>query len=461
MPDSRTTEERLRSWLDSNQVQRERLCAQLLSLLGQYSHVEPRRPKGGPDGARDIQAVYNGHLAVWGAVGFRNSAKDDNEDKNWVRKKFKDDLQAAQEQRSDLKGFVFFTNVDLTPGEQDELKEHAKGKGLAHIDIFIRERLRLVLDSIEGWGYRLQFLDIEMSREEQLAFFDRFGARLESLFERQRVELREQQKAIDDKLRRIEFLHDCVKPVLGASFFVTLKQPLTPEQLGHFRILLRAINLYVSDPHPTIWFGARDGYSTWHSGQTKTPLFGVKTLVWSCNPDHTIQATVIGATGRVGQRIDAWGHLYGKGPCHTLGDFDRLTINIYVTKSLVEHLAYVGFSVNNYLLIGVPGEHIATAEQLFGTQHSRVGEVEWAEELTPEEMQIEWVELCIKGPDAGVPIDRDHPPFDFQRAEPWNTDFEAYTPIKEQLTAWTDDEMTDAELGAAPDRRGTTALPGS
>jgi hypothetical protein len=178
--------------------------------------------------------VYSGHLEVWGAVGFRNSANDDNEDKNWVRKKFKDDLQAAQEQRSDLKAFVFFTNVDLTPGEHDELREHAKGKGLAHIDIFIRERLRLVLDSIEGWGYRLQFLNIEMSREEQLAFFDRFGARLESLLEKQRVELREQQKGIDDKLRRIEFLHDCAKPIRSASFFLALKQPLTPRAIGPF-----------------------------------------------------------------------------------------------------------------------------------------------------------------------------------------------------------------------------------
>jgi hypothetical protein len=202
----------------------------------------------------------------------------------------------------------------------------------------------------------------------------------------------------------------------------------------------------VSDPNPTIWFGARDAYLTWHSGETKTPLFGVKTLVWSCNPDQKIQATVIGATGRVGQRIDAWGHLYGKGPCRTLADFDRLTINVYVTKPLVEHLVYVGFSVNNYLLIGVPDEHFATAEQLFGSQHARVGEVEWAEELTPEEMQIEWIELFIKGPDAGVPIDTDQPPFALRRAEPWDTDFESYTPIREQPTPETDEQVTDPEL---------------
>ena len=118
MADSRTTDERLRNWLDS-QMQRERLCAHLLPLLGQYSKVEPRRPKGGPDQGRDLQAIYLDELPVWAAVGFRNSARDDNADKRWVRKKFKDDLERALKERADLKGFVFLTNVDLTPRENE------------------------------------------------------------------------------------------------------------------------------------------------------------------------------------------------------------------------------------------------------------------------------------------------------------------------------------------------------
>lgn len=303
-----------------------------MPLLGSYSHVEPRRPKGGPDGARDLQAIYSDQLPVWGAVGFRNSAKDDNGDKKWVRDKFKDDLQSALKENPALKGFVFFTNVDLTPVKQNELRNYAKGKGIGHVDIFIRERLRLVLDNIEGWGYRLQFLEIEMFREEQLAFIERYGARLELLLEKQRTELRKKQREIDEKLRRIEFWHDCSRITRDASFFVTLNKLCTPEELGHFRILLCAINLYETDPHPSIWFGARDSYAAWHSEGREVPLFGVKTIVWSHNPDEKIQNTIIDAIGRVGQRIDAWGHFYGKGPCRTLGNFDRLKIRVCVTK---------------------------------------------------------------------------------------------------------------------------------
>jgi len=59
------TEERLRSWLDSKQVDRERMCLALLTLDQRFANPRPRRPKGGPDGARDIEVVFNG-METWG-----------------------------------------------------------------------------------------------------------------------------------------------------------------------------------------------------------------------------------------------------------------------------------------------------------------------------------------------------------------------------------------------------------
>lgn len=430
MADSRLTEERLRGWLDSNQVQRERLCAQLLPILGPYSHVEPRRPKGGPDGARDLQAVFNDQFVIWAGVGFRNSAKDDKEDKAWVKKKFTDDLCAAMEENKSLQGFVFLTNIDLTPREQDELKDLAIAKRLGHVAVFIRERLRLALDSVEGWGYRLQFLEIEMTREEQLTFIDRFGVRLENLLERQRAELAERQLDIEAKLRRIEFLHDCGKPVRGASFIVVLDKPYTPAELGHFRILLRARNFYERDPHPTLWLGARDAYATVHAANNRMVLFGVKTIAWSCSPDESIQSTVTGGGQLDGSQIDAWAHMYRRGPFKTLGDFDRLAINVFVTKPLAPLIQCVALVVNDYQLMAVEATHLATLVEILGPQYGYLGPVEWMEELSPEERTVEWEELRVKGPDAGVPIDADHPPFGYHRAESWDTHFEEYTPLK-------------------------------
>lgn len=90
MPRNRLTDERLRTWLDSNQQSRERMCAQLFPLLGNYDQVTPRQPGGGPDGGRDLQAIFTPeNKEVYGAVGFRNSASDSSQDKSGLSQSLK------------------------------------------------------------------------------------------------------------------------------------------------------------------------------------------------------------------------------------------------------------------------------------------------------------------------------------------------------------------------------------
>src|SRR5262249_3652345 len=141
MSDTRFTEERLRTWV-LGQYDRERMCAGILSLDRRFSNVKPRRPKGGPDGGRDIEATFDGRETVWGAVGFRANATDDNDDKKWVEKKFKDDLKSAKEENPSVRGFVFFTNIDLTPSEVRDLVGYAKDQGMQFVEVFNREALR-------------------------------------------------------------------------------------------------------------------------------------------------------------------------------------------------------------------------------------------------------------------------------------------------------------------------------
>jgi hypothetical protein len=69
------TDIRLRSWLDTNQRDREQMCRSVLTLDPHYSDVRPRHPTGGPDGGRDIEAIFDSDRVAYGAVGFHNSAK--------------------------------------------------------------------------------------------------------------------------------------------------------------------------------------------------------------------------------------------------------------------------------------------------------------------------------------------------------------------------------------------------
>ena len=379
----------MRTWLDS-QAQRERLCAHLLPLLGPYSNVEPRRPKGGPDGARDLQAVYNNQIPVWGAVGFRSNANDGNADKRWVKKKFGDDLRAALAENPSLKGFAFLTNVDLTPAEQDRLKQPAKTKGLVHVDVFIRERLRLALDNVEGWGFRLQFLEIEMSREEQLAFLDRFGARLETLFERQRLELEQRQMGIDDKLRRLEFLHDYQKPTLWATFVVLFNKSLTPDEIGSFRVALHLRKQRDVPAPSSFWIAAADHYVTAHIGGSDTRLWGTRELTWTKTPDAAtdgVMTQFMPAIGGLGARALLPIATF----CPTLSDCDLIHYNIFVTRNIAPYIRFVGLNVNNYQLLGVTDKHFTAGD--VNNQYP----ADWPHTLRTEESD-QWAQIHFSYP---------------------------------------------------------------
>jgi hypothetical protein len=237
MEGPRLTEERLRHHLDSNQVMRERMCLALLPLLGPFTREQPRRPRGGPDGGRDIEAVYQGRTTIWGAVGFRNGGGSDDEARNAMEKKFKEDLDRALEENASLAGFVFFTNVDLTPSRRESLVRYAHGKNVMIVDIFDMERLRHALDSPEGLIARLQYLEIPMSTTEQAALVGKFGSQLQhavtTRFDR-----------VEQTLAQMERFLQFQKPILRIDLYAELTEPTTSAAVGDEAILLRIGGLH-------------------------------------------------------------------------------------------------------------------------------------------------------------------------------------------------------------------------
>jgi len=124
--------------------------------------------------------MYESKYVAYGAVGFVNSANDGALQKRQIKKKFADDLRRALDARPGLHAFVFFTNIDLTPKEQGDLKHRAISQGINNIEIFYRERIRDLLDSSRGLAIRLNYLDIDLSHAEQKAFFNEFGTELQA-----------------------------------------------------------------------------------------------------------------------------------------------------------------------------------------------------------------------------------------------------------------------------------------
>ncbi len=222
------TDERLKGYLDTNQMHREQMCLAVMAVDRRFSDVRPRHPRGGPDGARDIEAVFNGVQRVFGAVGFVNQANDSEEHKKKAFKKFTDDLTEALKQQPKPEVFVFFTNVNLTVGEKDGLVQDAKAKGLAHAEVLDRERIRIALDGADGFGIRFQYLGIPLSEPEQAAFFARWGDDIQGL-------ISDGFGAVQKSLNRIHFLQEAMLPLTHLTGVLELDREYSGAEIGHFR----------------------------------------------------------------------------------------------------------------------------------------------------------------------------------------------------------------------------------
>lgn len=149
---------RLRDW-DRGQAPAERLSSHILRVEG-FQNNDPSHPLGGPDGLKDIICLKDGKKWI-GAAYFPRGQQAFSD----IRKKFKSDLEGTQ--ANEINGIVFVTNQELALGERKELKKIAGDVG---VEIYHLERISSILDSPLCYGIRLEFLDIDMTKEEQLAF---------------------------------------------------------------------------------------------------------------------------------------------------------------------------------------------------------------------------------------------------------------------------------------------------
>lgn len=158
------TEQQLAPWR-RGQVIAERLCAAILHAEG-YEEVDPQCPLGGRDGLKDALCKKGGKEFV-AAAYFPTTTKTFAD----IEKKFKGDFAGVAKNSAD--GLIFFTNQHISPGERATLEKHAAPSPtvLYHV-----ERLIAVLDSPKGYGPRLHFLEIEMSKEEQQSYWANFGS---------------------------------------------------------------------------------------------------------------------------------------------------------------------------------------------------------------------------------------------------------------------------------------------
>jgi len=166
------TYRRLSDW-QKGSAESERLASHLLVAEG-YSKINPAQPLGGADNTKDI-------LCHKDEINFVSSVYFPRGDQPFgkILKKFKGDLNGVV--KHGVKGIVFVTNQKLTEGQKAKLTTHAAG---IRCELLHLERIRHLLDSPACYGIRLEFLDIEMTKEEQVSFFKIMHTELRKAVER-------------------------------------------------------------------------------------------------------------------------------------------------------------------------------------------------------------------------------------------------------------------------------------
>lgn len=201
------TEIKLKLWR-GDQIGAERLAATLLHLDG-FSSVDPQCPLGGPDGFKDVLCEKNG----WKYVAAAYFPTSDQKFKK-TQDKFLHDFDGVS--KNSAHGLVFITNQALTPGERKTLEDLATAKGHKSL-IYHLERIRALLDSPSGYGARLEYLDIDMSREEQLSFFSQWNRSFtDQLQEHGLMIIREISKKIDAMASPQEIVGQHVRELTAA-----------------------------------------------------------------------------------------------------------------------------------------------------------------------------------------------------------------------------------------------------
>jgi hypothetical protein len=382
MPAPQETDQRLRSWLDANQLARERLCQAILALDERFSLVRLRHPRGGPDGGRDLEAQFLDGRRVFGAIGFQNSVSDSQSERSSACRKFKDDLDAALEADSNLKVFVFFTNVSLTLGDKRALEAVANEKGIEVLDIFDRERMRIALDSTNGLATRFQYLNLNMSDAEQAAFFARWGVQIENL-------ITNSTDAVHTRLNRLEFIQEQSRALHHLSFHFKLSRRFSETEMPHHRAVM-IIRFAPLNNHP---FGRLhmmicNDHGEWEQ-QGATGLSGYGKLVntcWGTEPSLLLQQELccgydpFDAVTASFKGSSFGPALLGK----KLGDLDHAIISFFANKTLAEAVKQITVIANEYIIWNTPSR--PTAE-------SNNPDARFPIAFTSTELADRWMEL--------------------------------------------------------------------
>lgn len=230
---------RLREW-SKGQSPAERLAGNILYSEG-YLSIDPSHPLGGPDGIKDLICTKEG-LSWIGACYFPRGQKSFND----IKDKFLHDLEGVE--KNGVEGLIFITNQEITLSERSTLKRLTK----YNVEIYHLERISSILNNPINYGLRLEYLDIEMTPEEQLSYFAEKDKVYLNLTHRLDNFLSDMDNFKDVVLNKSYLLEERS----GEEISETIEELIEKVWYNRHQVLKYKVENGIERVHPEIWKGA-------------------------------------------------------------------------------------------------------------------------------------------------------------------------------------------------------------
>ena len=213
---------------------------------GGFRDIDSSHPLGGKDGGKDMLCEFNNFKWI-GAAYFPRGQQSFNE----IKKKYRHDLEGVY--RNEAKGIAFITNQELSLMERKILEKMDK---TVDVRIYHLERIANIFNTPKMYGIRLEYLEIEMTKEEQLSYFSYVN---EQGITRIEQKLDNLCASILNQTEQISVFDDAEEEVR------TLKEVLEAENMfldkiwfdRHLSLEYR-IEQGIEDVNPEIWKGAME-----------------------------------------------------------------------------------------------------------------------------------------------------------------------------------------------------------
>ena len=156
------------------------------------------------------------------------------------------------------------------------------------------------------------------------------------------------------EINRLEFAQMRNREVVYMEVFVKLDKEYSPDELGHFRLLVEVLGSR-ENATPALRFFVRDGYLTHRKDGVETKLICTSKFAISSEPDELLPVVshISSHAPEKRDKLGATQELFGKGPFHVLGEFEGKFIRFFATEKLVDKIEYIGFRLDSYIVLGI------------------------------------------------------------------------------------------------------------